>query len=61
MLGDALSFPRNDDDWLETVLIGGVLSILGVLVVPAILVNGYLLRVLEAAVADEETPPRFED
>ena len=61
MLGDAFSFPRNDDDWLETVLIGGVLSLLGVLVIPAILVDGYLLRVMAAAVGGEETPPRFDD
>lgn len=61
MLSEALTFPREDDDWLETVLIGGVLSLLGVLIVPAILVNGYLLRVMTAAVEGEETPPRFED
>ena len=61
MLEEALSFPRHDDDWLETVLIGGVLSLLGVLIVPAILVNGYLLRVMTAAVTGEETPPRFDD
>lgn len=61
MLSEALAFPRADDDWLETVLIGGVLSLLGFLVLPAIVVNGYLLRVLGAAVAGEETPPRFGD
>lgn len=61
MLSEALAFPRSDDDWLETVLIGGVLSLLGVLLVPAILVNGYLLRVMEAAVQGGENAPRFED
>ena len=61
MLGEALSFPGNDDDWLETVLVGGVLSVLGFLIVPAILVNGYLLRVMAAAVAGEKAPPRFAD
>ena len=61
MLREALVFPRSDDDWLETVLIGGVLSLLGVLLVPAIFVNGYLLRVMGAAVRVEENAPRFED
>ncbi|MFB6352542.1 MAG: DUF4013 domain-containing protein [Halobacteriales archaeon] len=61
MLDEALAFPRADDDWLETVLIGGVLSLLGFLVVPTIIVNGYLLRVMRAAVAGDATPPRFGD
>lgn len=61
MLAEALAFPRADDDWLVTVLIGGVLTLLGFLVLPVVLVNGYLLRVLAAAVTGEETPPRFSD
>lgn len=61
MLAEALAFPRADDGWLETVLIGGVLSILSFLVLPAIVINGYLLRVLRAAVEGDETPPRFGD
>lgn len=61
MLGDSLEFPRRGDDWLVTVLIGGVLSLLGFLIIPAILVNGYLLRVVRAAVTDEETAPVFDD
>ena len=62
MLGEALSFPRQHDDWLKTVLVGGVLSVLGAfLVVPVIPVQGYLVRVLESGVRGEETPPVFED
>lgn len=61
MLSEALAFPRADEDWIETVLIGGVLSILGFLVIPVVLVNGYTLRVTRAAVVGDETPPRFED
>lgn len=61
MLAEALAFPRADDDWLVTVLIGGVLTLLGVLVLPIVLVNGYLLRVLGAAVTGDETLPRFSD
>lgn len=61
MLSDALAFTRADDGWVETVLIGGVLTFLGFLVVPVVLVNGYLLRVLDAAVAGERSPPRFDE
>lgn len=61
MLSKALEFPRTDEDWLQTVLIGGVLSVLGFLVIPVIIVNGYLLRVLRAGVEGDPTPPRFED
>lgn len=61
MLSEALSVPRAGDDWLETVLIGGVLSILGFLVLPVFVVNGYLLRVLRAGVEGDETPPSFTD
>ena len=61
MLSEAFAFPRRDDGWLETVLIGGVLSFLGFLIIPAIFVNGYLLRVTRAAVEGESEPPRFDD
>lgn len=61
MLSEALSFSGRDDDWFLTILIGGVLSFLGFLVIPAILVNGYLLRVVRAAVEGDQTPPRFSD
>ncbi|MDZ7702132.1 MAG: DUF4013 domain-containing protein [Halobacteriales archaeon] len=61
MLSEALEFPRRGDDWLQTVLIGGVLSILSFLVIPAILVNGYLVRTLRAAVEGESNPPAFDE
>jgi len=61
MLGDAISYPRQGDDWLKTVLIGGVLSLLGFLVVPLFLVTGYLVRVLRSAAYDEAEPPVFDE
>ncbi|WP_318569251.1 DUF4013 domain-containing protein [Salinigranum marinum] len=59
MLFDALSFPRRGDDWLSTLLVGGVLTLLGVLVLPAFVVQGYLVRVLDHAARRERTPPSF--
>jgi hypothetical protein len=61
MLTAALEFPFESDDWLQTVLIGGVLSLLSFLILPGILVNGYLLRVVRAGVQGDETPPKFGD
>ncbi|MFB6080774.1 MAG: DUF4013 domain-containing protein [Haloferacaceae archaeon] len=60
MLEDALSFPTTADDWVQTLLVGGVLSLLGILILPAIVVNGYLLRVIRTAAA-ERTAPSFTD
>ena len=61
MLSDALSFPRQHDDWLKTVLVGGVLTIFSFLFIPVLPVQGYLVRVLDAGVRDAETPPVFDD
>ena len=61
MLGDALEFPRNADDWLQTVLIGGILSALQFLVVPVFVVQGYSVRVLRNAATGTERPPSFTD
>ncbi|WP_332899582.1 DUF4013 domain-containing protein [Haladaptatus sp. CMSO5] len=61
MLSEALSFPRNDDDWVKTIAIGGVLSILSVFILPVFLVQGYFVRVLRAGVSGEQTPPKFDE
>lgn len=57
MLEDALEYPRRDDDWLTTVLIGGAMVLFGFLLIPAIVVQGYYLRVL----AGRDDPPAFDD
>lgn len=61
MLGDSLSYPLNSDDRIATILIGGVLSVLGVLVVPAFVIQGYLVRVLRGAAKGERAAPSFTD
>jgi hypothetical protein len=60
-LGWVVTYPTNSDDWIKTVLIGGALTLLSVLIVPAFLVYGYVLRVLRAGMAAEEEPPVFDD
>lgn len=62
MLDEALSYPRNGDDSLTTLLIGGAVVLIGVFVplLPQIVLNGYVTRVLRSSAAGEEVPPRFE-
>ena len=61
MIQDALGYLRTDDDWTRTVLIGGILSLLGVLIVPTILVGGYLVRVLRRTMHGDDRPPAFDE
>jgi MFS family permease len=61
MLGEALSYPRRDDDWLRTLLIGGVLLALSPFVLPALVVQGYLVRVLRGVIGGEAEPPVFDE
>ncbi|GGK69834.1 DUF4013 domain-containing protein [Haloarcula sebkhae] len=60
-LEDTLRYPMEDDDWTVTVLIGGVLSLLSFLVVPAILVYGYLVQAVRERADGATQPPAFED
>jgi hypothetical protein len=60
MLEDGFSYPLRDD-WIGRIVIGGVLGFLSVLVVPAFLIVGYLVRVLEGTVGGDEVPPEFTD
>ncbi|QCJ46635.1 MULTISPECIES: DUF4013 domain-containing protein [Haloprofundus] len=61
MLTESLSYVRNSDDWAKNVLIGGILSLLGFLVVPTFLVIGYLLRVVRSSMRGDEEPPAFDE
>ena len=61
MLGDALSYLKNSDDWIPTLLIGGVLSALSVLILPAFVIQGYLVRVLRGAAKADRAAPSFTD
>ncbi|AKU08855.1 DUF4013 domain-containing protein [Haloferax gibbonsii] len=61
MLSESLNYLRNGEDWVKTVLIGGVLGLLSFLIVPTFLVIGYLLRVVRATMKGDEVPPVFDD
>lgn len=57
MLREALRYPLAGDGAGRTIAVGALLSALGILVVPAVLVAGYLGRVLASSAAGEAAPP----
>lgn len=56
-----LTYPTEGDDWPRTILIGGVLTFLGFLVVPLFLVYGYAVRVISETLDGSTEPPAFDD
>ena len=58
---EALTYPTESDDWIVTVLIGGVLTVLSILIIPAFIVYGYLVRAIRANLEGEPEPPTFGD
>jgi len=61
MITESLGYLRTSDDWMKTVVIGGLLTLFGFLVVPTVLVAGYLVRVLRATMHGDDAPPQFDD
>jgi MFS family permease len=61
MFNESINYLRSSEDWVKTVLIGGVLSIFSFLIIPAVFVVGYLMRVLRARMHGEEEPPVFDE
>lgn len=62
MLDAALRFPWKGEKNVETILVGGVLSLLGVFFIPTLFVYGYLVRVVrQVAAGDDELPPVFDE
>ena len=61
MLSAAINYPRESDHVLKTVLIGGVLSLLSVLIIPAFILGGYGIRVLRHTTLGDDELPQFDD
>lgn len=61
MFGEALRFPLAGDDGVKSILIGGILGLLGVLIIPIFLVQGYTVRVLRVALEGGEDAPAFDE
>lgn len=60
MIAKSLDYLRDSDDVAMTVLIGGLLLLTSPLVVPSILVLGYVSQVLRRTANGDDTPPAFE-
>lgn len=60
-LGAALRYPWDGGDAAVTLVIGGILTLLGPLVIPAVLVLGYGVRAVDALLDGQEHPPAFGD
>ena len=61
MLEDALSYPTKGESGLVRILLGGVLGLLSVLILPAFVVAGYMLRAMAGASRGDPEPPAFDD
>lgn len=58
---DAVTYPMEHDDWLKTILIGGLLSLFSFLIVPILLVYGYVVRAIRRSLEGDPQPPVFDD
>lgn len=60
-ISDAITYPTEHDDWVKTLLIGGVLSAFGFLLLPLLPVYGYVVRVVRHSLEGDPRPPTFGD
>lgn len=60
MITESLNYLRESDDWVKTLLIGGVLGLLSVLLVPVFVTYGYLMRVLRIRMEGDDDVPAFD-
>lgn len=61
MYEGTFTYPMERDDWLKTVLIGGVLTFFGFLLIPLFVVYGYVVETIRTSIDGERAPPAFED
>lgn len=60
-IGESLTYPMESEEWVKTILIGGILSIFSFLIIPLVLVYGYIIQVLRARYERQPEPPEFGD
>jgi hypothetical protein len=57
----AIRYPAEGDDAMRTIAIGGLLTLLSVLVIPVFILAGYFVRVLNRTAGGDEVPPVFDE
>jgi hypothetical protein len=60
MLEASLTYLRDGDDAVTTAVIGGLLLLASPLIIPSILVFGYVTRVIRRTAGGDDEPPVFE-
>ncbi|MFQ3295275.1 MAG: hypothetical protein ACI8VE_002360 [Natrialbaceae archaeon] len=55
------TYPMESDDWVMTVLIGGVAMLFSFLIIPMFIVSGYFVKTLRAGMEGATDPPTFDD
>jgi hypothetical protein len=58
---EVITYPMERENWVKTVLIGGVLSFFGFLLLPLFVVYGYVVRTIDGSLEGSSEPPAFED
>lgn len=61
LIGDAIEYPSRGNDPVVSIVIGGLLSALSILLVPIIVLFGYFVAVLERTSKNDDYPPKFEN
>lgn len=61
MIQDSVEYLKDSEGGVRTVVIGGLLSLFAFLIVPALIVQGYLVRVLEQTERGETEAPTFSE
>lgn len=58
---ESITYPTENEDWMKTVVIGGLLMLFGFLLVPLFIVYGYLVRAIRESLDDDPEPPVFDE
>lgn len=61
MISEAVGYLKESEDASRTVIVGGILTLFGFLIVPLFAVAGYLVRVLDRTASGDDEAPVFED
>lgn len=60
-IAEAVTYPTESEESVKIILIGGILSLLSFLIIPAILLYGYIIQVIRARFDEAPEPPAFDD
>ena len=60
-LDKVATYPMQSDEWVKTVLIGGIMIFFSFLLIPLCIAYGYIVRAIRSSLANDPTPPVFSD